>query len=82
MPEHQHVNDHGERLDGELRHREIGCAVQQECHGDAVADDAKRQHGRHGGFGQGCGDGTRNDHRDDQDFMGPNIGSRRKAKGR
>ena len=70
MPEHEHVDEHGERLDRELRHREIRRAEDQERHGHAVADDAEREHRRHGGLGERRRDRAGDDDDDDRDARG------------
>ena len=52
MPEHEHVDEDGQRLDRELRHRQVGRAEAQEHHRHAVADRAQREHRRHGRCGR------------------------------
>ena len=47
VPEHEHVDEYGERLHRELRHRQIGRAEAEEDHGDAVAHGAECEDGRH-----------------------------------
>ena len=63
VPEHEHVNEHGERLDRELRHREIGRAEAEEHHGHAVADRSEREHGRHRRSGERRRERTGDDER-------------------
>ena len=82
VPEHQHVNDHSQRLDGELRHRQIGRPEQQERQGHAVADDTERQDCRHRRLGQRRGNRSGDDDDNDQDLVEPNLGTRREAKAR
>ena len=47
MSKDEHVDEHGEGLHRELRHREVGRAEAEEHHGDAVADGSEREDSRH-----------------------------------
>ena len=77
VPEHEHVDEHRERLDRELRHREIRRAEQQERRRHAVADHAEREHRRHGGLGERRRDRSGDDDHDDQHFVQPHVHLRR-----
>ena len=79
VPEHQHVNQHREGLDRELRHREIGRAEHEEGRRDAVADRAEREHGRHGGsrMWRRC---SGDDDEDDEDVMGGDARARHRGR--
>ena len=71
MPEHKHINEDGEGLHRELCHREIRRAEAEEHHGDAVADGAEGEHGRHRRSRDGCGNRTGDDDEHDEDVVRP-----------
>ena len=69
MPEHEHVDEHGEGLHRELRHREIGRAEAEEHHRHAVADGPERENGRHRRLREGRGNRAGDDDEDDEDVV-------------
>ena len=76
MPEHEHIDQHGEGLHRELRHREIGRAEAEKHHGHAVADGTEREHCRHRRSRDGRRNRTRDDDEDDEDVVRHDAGAR------
>ena len=75
MPEHEHIDEHGEGFHRELRHREIRRPEAEKHRRHAVADSAECEHGRHRRLREGRRDRTRDDDEHDENVVRRDAGA-------